>query len=56
MSNETMVYYPLTDTWETVPAADDKVEPKGSTADHAADDKVEPNGYTADPEPQDHEA
>ena len=41
MSNETMVYYPLTDTWETVPAADDKVEPKG---------------YTADPEPQDHEA
>ena len=32
MNNETMVYYPLTDTWETAPAANDKVEPKGATA------------------------
>lgn len=32
MNNETMVYYPLTDTWETVPATDGKVEPKGATA------------------------
>ena len=32
MNDETMVYYPLTDTWETTPATDGKVEPKGATA------------------------
>ena len=44
MNNETMVYYPLTDTWETAPAAT------------AADDKVEPKGATAAPKPQDSKA
>lgn len=31
MNNETMVYYPLTDTWEAVSAAA-KVESTGATA------------------------